>query len=304
METSNIVQGTSVNVQELTTYNNYKHHNIANADTVANQVLSKNNASPTMDFSRDINDTFSKSQQFDIAVEIKAISMTNILAFNFRNIDDGIHTVSNALAIKANGSIFEMAKIFEEESALLRGLVNITEDERASRLHLLERGFADAAYWNFFGQTCSLRNMDSLVNYATNAALNIDITGLKDETKNLLFEGLSKAVKATFHDIVNASLIPEMFRPKNGNKIIKITLTDEQKRYRTELFEKYIEALKKLDWLSIGEFKTGILRNELLNIINAVKSSEENDNVEDTPEVSDTDDPHEKTLPDNTPEGE
>jgi hypothetical protein len=142
----------------------------------------------------------------DIIFEAEAKSISDILSHKFRSLDDGIHAVSNALSTKSNRSLLEMAKIFENESLHIKNLTNITEKDRASRLELLEKGFAEAAYWLFFEPALSSHNMDFLVNFATNAAQNIDITGLKDETKNLLFEGLSRAVSGAFHSIQNKAI--------------------------------------------------------------------------------------------------
>jgi hypothetical protein len=302
-----IIQGNAVNVQELAKHNNTKRHNIANADTAASQVINQGNPSATLEIGRDIpiNDNFSKS---NMVFTSEAKSISDILALNFRSVDDGIRAVHNALAMNSNKSFYEMAKIFEDESALIKSLTNISENEKDSRLHLLERGFAEASYWLFFESTISLKDMDSLVNFADNAAKNIDIIGLKDETKNLLFEGLSRAVTGSFNDIrnkaINAEITQYLETVKQKNRY-KLSIPDDEqtkqlRQYRAELFNKYLEALKKLDWLSLDSPKMRKFdEDNLINTTDKENAIEESANDDTSPEVSETDDSSEETPSEN-----
>jgi hypothetical protein len=305
METP-IIQGNAVNVQELAKHNNTERHYIANADTAASQVINQGNSSTTLEVGRNvpINDNFIKS---NMVFTSEAKNISDILALNFRSVDDGIRAVQNALAMNSNKSIYEMAKIFEDESALIKSLINISEDERDSRLHLLERGFAEASYWLFFESTISLNNMDSLVDFADNAAKNIDIIGLKDETKNLLFEGLSKAVTGSFNDIRNKAISAEITQYletiKQKNRY-KLNIPDDEqtkqlRQYRAELFNKYLEALKKLDWLSLDSPKMRKFdEDNLINTTDKENAIEKSANDDTSSEVSKTDDSSEETPSD------
>jgi hypothetical protein len=200
----------------------------------------------------EINDTFSKPNRSVIDLASGAKNITDYMDVEFIGSNRSIERLSIMLQYGANAeqrSLFEAAKVYEEEWERVMGLTDITEKERDLRLHILDSAFVDASRF-LFSQTATNdtgRNFDTLTNFTQNAIKNIQASGLSERTQRLMIQAMDRTV--TFYK--DEILFQDLSKMVNQRSVQKgWGLTSEEVKAiaaeRNKIYKQQLDRLKSI----------------------------------------------------------
>lgn len=219
-------------------------------------------------------------------------------------INSSINSLSFMLQVDANGdrSLFDVAKLYEEESERVKGLTNITNKERELRLQALDSAFVETARFLYSTTTGADigRNFDTLTGFVENAIQNLQVGGLSKKTQSLMVQAMDRTVTfyktLILHEARDKMINQRMMQ--KGRRLSRKEIIDidaqNNKNYKKQL-DKIRDMLNnpfnQLKWTpTVNSDEKGQNEDGLLNIADEENIDQENINEENTVEEASSED--------------
>jgi hypothetical protein len=277
-------------------YGNIELSGVYNKDTV-NEPLYFGVSKDPDSFSKyvrpdipEINDTLSKRLYPSMAIETGARNLTDFLDIKAIGVKQSINDMSLMLQVGVNyewRSLFDVAKLYEEESVRVMGLTDITEKERELRIYVLDNAFVEVARF-LHSQTNGAdigRNFDTLSDFVQNAIQNIQTSGLSEKTQSLMIQAMDRTV--TFYkDKILFEALSKTVNQRMKQKGWGLS-REEIKALSYEQYKVYREQLGKIRAMFDSSFSQ-LKRSQAV-------ASGENTNDESVPNISDEENIGEET---------
>lgn len=276
-------------------------------------------------FSNEINDNLPKRVNYTEAIKTGARNLTDYLEIKELGVEYSINVMQQMLRFTPDykeRSLFDMAKLYEDEYNRVKGLTDITEADRGVRLHVLDKAFSKASDF-----TCSIldtsgdlgKNFDYVVKFTENAISNIQVSGLSEKTQAFMIELVSKQVNFYKNQIMNEAIHRSIVKDgkKNGwgenpnNTKTKQDQINESKYIvdgQNKIFKKYLDKIKSMldNPLNNLLWTPNDVSNENVKIektVNKEISSEDNIDGKTSSEALNSDNLSEKAITgENSPE--